>query len=198
MKLEYEAELLMPWLHNGSLQGDEQQLAMHFEQEQNELAAAEKRLDEELRHIVKQQAGGSPAEFGWARLQRDLFHTTTEKSPAKNNTKWIKFALAASLILIVIESGFLLQTLPELVRYEPLGQQQVSSAVLQIEFQPDATEKNIRDLLNQVKGRVIDGPGAMGIYRVALDLSAENEGGIDDRIKILADQSLIVRHVSRD
>lgn len=198
MKPENETELLLPWLHNGSLDGREEELARELEDSQEGFGVAEKQFDDALRSILKQQAVYSPGEFGWHRLQQDISKLPVEKPRAAKSTKWYKPAMAAAIFLIIIQGGFIMYTLQEPVTYTQLGQQRTYSVVLQIEFQPDATEERIRSLLSMVDGRLIDGPGAIGIYRVALDLSPEQEDEIESRIKILRTYTRVVRNVSRD
>jgi hypothetical protein len=198
MKPENELELILPWLHNASLGGDEEKLAREFEKNQGQTGAAEKQLDDTLQSVLKQKEIKSPGQFGWFRLQRDIANLQQEKPEEKKLSRWLRPAMAAALFIIIIQGGFIMSTLQQPVTYAPLGQQQNYPVVLQVEFQPDATEERIRKLLGLVDGRLIDGPGAVGLYRVSLDLPANDEEAIDNRIKVLKTYSGVVRHVSRD
>jgi len=198
MKPENEAALLLPWLHNGTLDGREEELAREFEDSQEGFGTAERKFDDALQRIIKQQVVDSPGQFGWYRLQRDIAKLPVEKSNTEKLSKWFRPAMAAAIFVIIIQGGFIINTLQEPVTYIPLGQQQAYPVVLQIEFQPDATESRIRRLLSKVDGRLIDGPGAAGIYRISLDLSAKDEDAIESRINVLRSYSSVVRHVSRD
>jgi hypothetical protein len=44
----------------------------------------------------------------------------------------------------------------------------VNSVPLRMMFRPDATEKEIRDLLHDVRGEIVGGPSAIGVYTVAV------------------------------
>lgn len=198
MKPENETELLMPWLHNATLDGREEELANKFEQSQKEFGAAEKMFDDVLQSVLKKQLTDQPGEFGWYRLQRDMTTLSVEKSSIENSSKWFKPALAAAIFIVIVQAGIILNTEQETAIYTPLGQQQVYPVVVQIEFRPEATEERIRSLLNVVDGRLIDGPGVVGVYRVSLDLSAKDEDEIESRIKVIRSYTSVVRHVSRD
>lgn len=199
MKPEKEIELLLPWLHNGTLQGEEEVVAIDFEKSQRDAGDAEKHFDDVLKSVLTQQEVDSPGQFGWYRLQRDIATLPQKKTRiSKASSSWLRPAMAAALFIIIIQGGFIMNTLQQPASYAPLGQQHDFPVVLQIEFQPDATEESIRKLLGLVEGRLIDGPGAVGLYRVSLDLVDRNEDAIENRIKVLRAYAGVVHHVSRD
>jgi anti-sigma factor RsiW len=77
----------------------------------------------------------------------------------------IAFALAAGLVVIqaAILAPFLNQTSATM---EPLsGSSVVVAANLQITFKPDATEKQIRELLRANNVEIVAGPSALGVYQ---------------------------------
>lgn len=198
MKPDKNSELLLPWLHNDTLDGEEKALAIEYERNLQEAGAAEKKFDELIEAVIKKQGVDSPGEFGWFRLQRDMEMLEKVKSGSSKTGRWFKPAMAAAIFVIFFQGGFILNRLNEPVTYAPLGQQQEFPVVLQLEFQPTATAESIRILLTKVDGRVIDGPGAVGIYRVSLNLSAQDEEEIENRINVLRNYSSVVSHVSRD
>ncbi|MGH8747072.1 MAG: hypothetical protein ACREUK_11355, partial [Burkholderiales bacterium] len=51
---------------------------------------------------------------------------------------------------------------------EPLGERAPAGVVLQLRFDPAASEARIRALLREHDAVVIDGPSALGVYRVRL------------------------------
>lgn len=77
----------------------------------------------------------------------------------------IAFALAASLVVIqaAMLAPLLKQTSPTM---EPLSgaTSATASANLQLTFKPDATEKQIRELLRANGVEIVAGPSALGIY----------------------------------
>ena len=70
--------------------------------------------------------------------------------------------------------------------------------VLQINFSPNASEVQIRKLLQSVDGSIIEGPGAIGIYRVRLNLETKNEEQINESIAALRSHHDTVIHVARE
>ena len=101
-----------------------------------------------------------PGEFGWARLKAAV-EGERRRAP---RVRWP--ALAAGLVLVV-QAGLIgwLWSRDEPGRYQPLGQQQ-AWAELQVRFAPQATEADIRALLQSAGLEISAGPGALGLYRL--------------------------------
>ena len=70
---------------------------------------------------------------------------------------------------------------------EPLGQ----TAELQVVFTPDATEAEIRTLLFEAGATIVDGPSALGVYR----LDAEDPDAALEALQARAD---LVSHAARE
>lgn len=155
---------LLPWLANGTLAGAElHEVEAHVatcERCRSELAWLES-----LRgSIAELESIQAPGEFGLNRLLRDV----RRQPHYPERRRWLDPALAASLAIIVIQGVMItnLWTRPENIA--PLGREKIDEDMLQIRFQPSATESDIRDALQAIGASFIDGPGALGIYRARL------------------------------
>lgn len=120
-----------------------------------------------LRKGIQEQDETSPGEMGLARLKRDI--QREQKQTQKPQGKfWKPLAIAACCVLGV--QMFLLipkqETNPNIVTLS--GNGQVSGPQLQIVFQAEASAAQIQQTLNSVQGNIISGPGALGVYTVAL------------------------------
>lgn len=112
-------------------------------------------------------AASEPGEAGWERLEaairKEPRPANIPAAPRRQLMAW-RAAAAVFLAAAVIEGAWLAG------RPEP-GYQTVTSGaaehVLAVAFRPDATEAEIRALLQAAGGRFVDGPGATGLYRVA-------------------------------
>lgn len=63
---------------------------------------------------------------------------------------------------------------------------------IMISFKDSATEKQIRDILNSIDGRIIDGPKAGGLYIVELPESYRSQDVLDQEItKLKSDQEIV-------
>lgn len=100
-------------------------------------------------------------------------------------------ALAASLVLAqAIVIGVLIGEREE--GYRPLsGPVQAQGTLLQIRFQPQATEAAVRAALSEIGGELVAGPGALGIYTVRVDTAKSA-----DAMRSLAARSDVVESVS--
>ena len=82
---------------------------------------------------------------------------------------WGVAALQMAVILIMVIS---MTTGPEETTYQTLTGQAVittEGASMNVVFQDTATEKEIRELLTSVSAKIVDGPGASGLYVLAID-----------------------------
>ena len=156
---------LLPWLANGTLAGAERQAV------EAHVATCE-RCRRELAWLGTLRSGvaelenaHAPGEFGLNRLLRDI-----RRQPQHAERRhWLAPALAASLAVIALQGVLLAHfwTSPENIA--PLGRVMLDADVLQIRFDPRATEAEIRDALQTTGASLIEGPGALGIYRVRLE-----------------------------
>jgi hypothetical protein len=52
-------------------------------------------------------------------------------------------------------------------------------------FSEGTTEQQIRELLHEVDGRIVDGPNDMGLYEIELRASVDGEAPLEARIAVL-------------
>jgi len=164
VKLAQHPDELLPWLANGTLAGAErQEVEAHVatcERCRRELAW----LQTLRSGVAELENAQAPGEFGLNRLLRDI-----RRQPQNaERRRWLAPALAASLAVVALQGVLLAHfwTSPENIA--PLGRVMLDADVLQIRFDPRATEFDIRDGLQAIGASLIDGPGALGIYRVRL------------------------------
>lgn len=162
---------LLPWLANGTLGGAER-LEVEAHLATCERCRRELAFLESLREGVAGLEGAeAPGEFGLKRLMQEL----RRRPQAAARRRWLAPALAASIAVIAIQSAMLanLWTRPEGI--VPLGREMTGAVVLQIRFDPRATEADMRTALQAVGATLIDGPGALGIYRVRLSAGVSGQ-----------------------
>ena len=156
---------LLPWLANGTLAGAErQEVEAHVatcERCRRELAWLES-----LRSSVAElESAQAPGEFGLNRLLRDI----RRRPQYAERRRWLAPELAASLAVVALQGVMLAHFWTRSDNIAPLGREMLDADVLQIRFEPRATEADIRDALQAIGASLIDGPGALGIYRVRLE-----------------------------
>ncbi len=66
-----------------------------------------------------------------------------------------------------------------------------------IAFRGEATEKDIRSLLREVRANIVDGPGALGVYTVRLPAELRDEAALEEVIARLRARDDLVRFVER-
>jgi len=190
------ARELLPWFINGTLSAGEQQEVERLLSE-DEQARQEVEFLRALRKGVKDTAQGSPGEFGLRRLKQQIAQEKRESADTET-PRWWRPALAAAALVIIIQGGVLLNVLPDRDGYTPLSGAEGDIAVLQIQFEPTATEAQIREMLQDVNGILIDGPSAVGLYRIQIDVERENEAEIARVMSRLEENSEVVSHVAQE
>ncbi len=177
-------EELLPFYVNGTLDPEE---TRHLEAALAEDASlrAELAFVQALRGVVQEERPQGLGELGERRLLRSI---RQEKRASRLRRAVVPIAIAASLLLVaqVVTIGVLSQDeVPGVV--EPLGE----TAELQVVFTPDATEAEIRTLLFEAGATIVDGPSALGVYR----LDAEDPAAALDALEARSD---LVAHVARE
>lgn len=170
-----EAELRaeLPWLVNGSLAGA---------QREQVLAAVgttpglqdEQRFLERLRAAVREDSGAGPGELGWRRLRRQIETESQTSVQQRQRRRWQGLAMAAS-VLMAAQLAWFWALAPQEGPYEPMAAPPVAPAavLLQLRFHPQATLAQIEGVLQRERLRVVDGPGAAGVWRVQLPPGAD-------------------------
>ncbi len=156
---------LLPWLANGTLGGEELARAQaHVEscaRCREELAFLGA-----LRATVKQlDAGEGAGDLARERLLRSV------RGEAAGRHPWWRPALAAAAALVIAIEGAVIVNLwrTEPAGIVPLGETRVDVATVQVRFQPQAAESAIRALLQREHAAIVDGPGALGVYRLRFE-----------------------------
>lgn len=154
---------LLPWYVNGSLSaGEQQQVAAHLQG--CEACRAEVELLRAMRDVSKQVTEPVPGEFAWQRLQRDMRQEKTMPAPRR---QWWLPSLAAAAVLVIAVQGVLLFNFTQEDGYGLAGGGH-DGVVVQVKFNAQATEADIRALLHAAGAEIIAGPGASGVYRLRL------------------------------
>ncbi|MDZ7851237.1 MAG: hypothetical protein U5L98_00945 [Halomonas sp.] len=162
-------EETLPLYVNGRLDAEERRQVEKAMAENPDLAGEVEFL-QALKDTLQQSADEPPVELGLARLKRDIQQETVDSSPTSANTRryWKPLALAACLLL-AIQTGFQLTPQSTDSDWAPLSGETASQAPrLQIAFHTNATVEQINESLGASEARIVDGPGALGLYTVQL------------------------------
>ncbi|MGH6947297.1 MAG: anti-sigma factor family protein [Kiloniellales bacterium] len=192
---DFEVEQMLPWYVNGTLTADERETVEAY------LAQVPEARDEvaflrRLRDEVKaKQPVTTPGEFGLKRLQRQVEQERAARW--RGAGLWRAAAIAAALVILV-QGAVLFQTWRNGGDFIVAGTDDASAVVLQMTFDPQATEAEIRQVLQTVDAHLVSGPGALGVYRVVLeDVALDDEAAIRQAMKTLRGFGSVVTEVVR-
>lgn len=160
-----QAEELLPWYVNGTLSEDEAAMVRRYVQD-NEPAAADIEVLRHVRDAVKAEQYGAPGELGLRRLKAAIREESGRAAGGGAPGRWWRPAMAAALVLIVVQAGLLVDAWRGGDVYQPAGVA-TERAVIQLRFDPGATEAGIRELLDELDIEIVAGPSSVGVYRVA-------------------------------
>ena len=165
-----ELDQLLPWYVNGTL-GDDERARVEAYLAASAGAREEVELLRRLRdHVKASQPSQSPGELGLKRLQREIAaerRTAQAAPPAPASPGWWRPAAISAALVIAIQGALLFQLQPDSGVGTATGDGP-GGTVIEVTFAADATESEIRTALQAIDGRLVDGPGALGVYRVQL------------------------------
>lgn len=177
---------LLPWYVNGTLaEGEKARVERYLDE--SPAACQELAFLQQVAARSREDQPEPPGELGLVRLRRDIRRQKLGKGTMSG--WWRPVAIAASLVL-AIESGFLIWQQDVTTDYRPAGS---AAAEVQITFVPQASEQNIRALLQQVGAEIVGGPGKLGVYHLSFDSSAD----IEQALARLRANDRVVSHASR-
>ena len=194
-------DALLPWYVNGTLT-DEERAQVEAHLEHCEQCREELRFLTGLRQAVKQVADvpASP-ELGLKRLMREIDAETPASRPATRRMAWWQPSLAAAAVVIVIQGVLLLNLWQrdDDAGMRLAGEARPAAVVLQIRFDAAAREEEIRALLRSLDARFVDGPSAVGLYRIELSgITPGDNEALARVLSALREQQAIVRHVAAE
>ncbi|SDU07451.1 anti-sigma factor family protein [Halopseudomonas salegens] len=174
MMTRLDAEKLLPFYLNGTLTEGEVEAVEHALTDYPELQQELDFLRALRKHLKSQPAAAnSPGEMGLKRLQQQL-HKPQPASTARSVRGWHIAAIAASFLLLAQTAIVLKVEQP--ADYYPAGgavDGQAGGTAISITFAPETTEQQIRAVLLASNSRIVDGPSALGIYRILVQDEAD-------------------------
>ena len=189
---EHSDELL-PWYANGTLaDGERRRVEAHL----RDCGRCRQEVAwwQDLRAQIRAENTRGFGELGLHRLLRDARAGT-----APPPSRWWRPALTAAVVVIAIQSVVLIDVMNRPAAIAPLGGRMTDGVVLQVRFAPHATEAQIRQLLQKTRASLIDGPGALGIYRVRLDgIAAAQDPAIQRVVDELTVHRDVVAYAARE
>lgn len=118
-------------------------------------------------------------ERGWARLEASIRAEGGTRAvatgPAANDNRVRTWRLAAAVLaLVVLGQGAFIATRPDdaaRLASVDTARTVADRAELVVAFRPSATEEELRTVLRETEATVVDGPSALGLYRLTVPRS---------------------------
>ena len=201
---------LLPWYLNGTLREDERR---QVDQHLSSCAACRAELDElaqlnvELHEVYAAQSEPS-TQIQRAVLAQVQLEASAKRAKSVTGPQWLnglddwfrslfvpRWAPALAVTLLVAQLGLLLwsmarPTLSDQVTTRGLGSPTVR---LRVVFQETASERQIRSLVQGMRGRIVDGPTPDGAY--IMELPAGDQAAAQKKVDALRSQTESVRTV---
>ncbi|KIT15066.1 hypothetical protein [Jannaschia aquimarina] len=104
--------------------------------------------------------------FGWKRLEAEIGRAPAETQAAPRGRIWQLAAVFLGAIVLV--QGSYIALGPDAPLYRTVSEE-TDGATLGIAFAPGAAAADIEALLRETGARIVDGPSAIGLYRIAFE-----------------------------
>ncbi len=137
--------------------------------------AAEVGMLADLRAAMDSPQPEGAADAGWARLERQIAIDERRRTPANANRPlsrpvalWQALGMAAACVALWQLAAVPLVTQGPGPGFAPVSET-IAAPALRVRFADDAPAGAINALLYDIGARVIDGPGALGLYLLAFD-----------------------------
>lgn len=173
-----DVEALLVFLANDTLEGDERRAV-------EAAVAADPVLQTELEALKRIRAemqaedlAHSPGEFGLARLMRDIDREQPEQIASATIMRpriWQTVA-AAAVALLVAQSIWTWNGSDDTIRLAGEG---TGELTIKVAFSGQASEAELRALLQELDLTIVSGPSALGLYVLEAPDKAARDGAID-------------------
>lgn len=158
---------LLPFYVNGSLDESEAAIVRDAVEADANLADEERELRSLRDQMQNQTVGNSPGELGLARLMRDI--DRAQPAPlVEKRTVWA--SLAASAVTALAIFGWTQMT-NEPVYVQASGESAIEG--IEVLLHPNITVQELSDTLIDLELVIVDGPTALGIYRIGPEAGQE-------------------------
>jgi hypothetical protein len=178
------AELLPFWV-NGSLNADEAALVAAAVASDQSLAAEVDFLRGLRSQMQAKDAGYSPGEIGLARLRRSI--AAQPAAAPKRRDVPLRVAAAAAVVAAIVGFAANQGFRPTAVEYiQASGGEDVPALI--VAFKADATAQGLSDFLLAEGVVILDGPSAIGLYRLApTDAATVDLAALAERLQARGD-----------
>ncbi|BDU21921.1 zf-HC2 domain-containing protein [Dyella sp. GSA-30] len=187
-----EADRLLPWWVNGTLEGEErEQVAQHLAD-----CAQCQREVEWLRtlqaELASEPAVSTDAPRAMQRLHRRMRSaqalsqgsapsTATPRRGWGRRNRWLAWVVAAQAVVVVGLGGMLMHNHQASGDYRTLSSPDTRGALLVVTFDPQLTEAQMRELVRSNDTRIVGGPTEAGAY--LLSVSPERANRVRDNLR---------------
>jgi len=69
---------------------------------------------------------------------------------------------------------------------------------IQVRFAPDARAEQIESLLQSIHGRIVAGPGALGVYHIRIEAGKSSRKDVEAVLQQLRSQTHVVTFATRE
>jgi len=185
---------LLPWVANKTATEDELREVEAYAGE-NPDARQELEFLGKLREGVKTASSDtSPGELGLARLRRSIAVERSASASSPSRLRWWQAAAVAATVVIAIQAAFLFGPTDRDGTLTTATGPGFDGATIQVTFVGEARETAIRELLLDLGLEIVEGPSAVGVYRLSAGPGADSRQTLSNIVSSLTQRSDLVAH----
>ena len=205
---------LLPWYANQTLEENERKIVEMHVAECSECADEVKNLTAMKKAVIESEDQGpalSPFALNRALAQIEDYerekNAPTSFKPDQLPVAWgswwrlkpvfARALIAAQIVLVLALGGLTVyqHAHPTVIYTTTSGSsgENKASTRIAIQFSDTATEQEIRKTILGIRGKIVDGPSALGLYTVELPVARENRAEIDQALQTLRQNQHVIR-----
>jgi anti-sigma factor RsiW len=180
---------LLPWYVNATLKSEERlQLEAHLKECSDCAHELEQAL--ELQQAVRAEAVPEPSAFQFTRALARVEEYEQEKASSRwwqAVPRFARLAMVAQLVMILALGGLLMRPRGDFTTATPPS----AGARIVLGFQDGVTEQTVRQVVQEIRGNIVAGPSALGLYTI--ETPGEDAEALGKTIQKLRQNQRVIR-----
>ena len=184
-----QADRLLPWWVNGTLEDEEREQVAHHLAECVQCQREVQWLRTLQAEVTSETTASTDTPRAMQRLRRRMRSAKAPSAPSPatprrgwgRRDRWLAWVVAAQAVIVVGLGGVVMHNHQAVGQYRTLSSPDSRGALLVVTFDPQMTESQMRELVRSNETRIVGGPTEAGAY--LLSVSPDRANRVRDNLR---------------